>query len=57
VATDENRPSDLISYITDYRAVSAVRGWAPGRDARRTIADITAWIDGEGSTLRDVLMG
>jgi CDP-paratose 2-epimerase len=57
VPTDENRPSDLRSYITDYRAVSAVRGWAPQRDARRTIGDITEWIDGQGAALRDVLMG
>jgi CDP-paratose 2-epimerase len=56
-ATDENRPSDLRSYITDYRAVSAIRGWAPRRDARRTIGDIAAWIDGQGASLRDVLMG
>ena len=26
-------------------------------DARRTIADIAGWIDGEGAQLRDVLMG
>jgi CDP-paratose 2-epimerase len=57
VSTDENRPSDLRSYITDHRAVSAVRGWAPRRDARRTIADIAGWIDGEGAPLRAVLMG
>jgi CDP-paratose 2-epimerase len=57
VETDENRPSDLRSYITDYRAVAAVRGWAPRRDARRTIGDIAAWIDGQGAELREVLVG
>ena len=39
--------SDLRFYITDHRAVSAVRGWSPQRDARRTIGDIAGWIDGE----------
>jgi CDP-paratose 2-epimerase len=57
VGTDENRPSDLRWYITDHRAVSAVRGWNPQRDARRTIGDIAAWIDGQGAPLRDVLLG
>ena len=32
--------SDLRFYITDHRAVSAVRGWTPQRDARRTIATL-----------------
>ncbi len=40
MATDENRPADLRFYITDHRAVSAVRGWHPQRDARRTVGDI-----------------
>jgi hypothetical protein len=57
VGTDENRPADLRWYITDHRAVSAVHGWNPRRDARRTIGDIAAWIDGQGATLREVLFG
>jgi len=57
VATDENRPSDLKLYITDHRAVSAVRGWKPQRDARRTFGDIAEWIGGQGPALKDVLFG
>jgi CDP-paratose 2-epimerase len=53
--TDENRPSDLKLYITDHRAVSAVRGWTPRRDARRTFGDIAEWIHGHGPQLKDVL--
>lgn len=55
--TDENRPSDLRLYITDHRAVSAVRGWRPRRDSRRTFADIAEWIAVQGAPLREVLFG
>ena len=43
LATDENRPVDLRLYITDHRAVSAVRGWtsaarrAPHRQRYRRV--------------------
>ena len=53
----ENRPSDLKLYITDHRAVSAVRGWSPRRDAQRTFADIAQWIGGHEAKLREVLFG
>jgi CDP-paratose 2-epimerase len=56
-ASAENRPSDLKLYITDHRAVSAVRGWRPCRDARRTFGDITAWIRAQGPQLRETLFG
>ena len=56
-ATSENRPADLRLYITDHRAVTAVRGWHPRRDARRTIGDIAAWIDAHGAELHGVLFG
>jgi len=56
-AANEDRPADLRLYITDHRAVSAVRGWRPQRDARRTFADIAAWIDSQGPPLREVLFG
>jgi CDP-paratose 2-epimerase len=55
--THENRPSDLKLYITDHRAVSAVRGWRPKRDARRTFSDINTWIEQQGPELREVLFG
>ncbi len=57
VPTCEDRPADLRLYITDHRAVSAVRGWNPRRDARRTIGDIAAWIDAQGAPLREILFG
>jgi hypothetical protein len=54
-ATTENRPADLRLYITDHRAVTAVRGWNPRRDARRTIGDIAGWVDAHRAELHDVL--
>src|SRR5215813_6897697 len=51
--TDENRPSDLKLYITDHRAVSAVRGWRPCRDAHRTFGDIAQWLGAQGPQLRE----
>ena len=56
-ASSEVRPSDLKLYITDHRAVSAVRGWRPKRDARRTFGDIAAWIGSGGPQLREILFG
>jgi CDP-paratose 2-epimerase len=55
VRTDETRPSDLKLYITDHRCVSAVRGWRPKRDGRKTFADIAAWIAANEMQLREVL--
>ncbi len=55
VSSTENRPADLRLYLTDHRAVSAVNGWRPRRDARQTLTDIATWIDGHTDTLRDVL--
>jgi UDP-glucose 4-epimerase len=57
VGANEDRPADLRWYITDHRAVSAVRGWHPRRDARRTIGDIAAWVDGHSAELREVVFG
>ena len=56
-ATSENRPADLRLYITDHRAVSAVRGWTPLRDAHRTVADIAEWVDGHRAELEEVVFG
>ncbi len=56
-ASNESRRGDLKLYITDHRAVSAVRGWRPKRDARRTFSDIAAWIDEQGAPLADILRG
>ena len=57
VASDENRPVDLRFYITDHRAVSAVRGWTPQRDARRTLSDIAEWIDGHRAEMNEIVFG
>jgi len=57
LATDENRPADLRLYISDHRAVSAVRGWHPQRDARRTVSDIADWIEGHRTELYEVVFG
>ncbi|MBS1856518.1 MAG: NAD-dependent epimerase/dehydratase family protein [Acidobacteria bacterium] len=56
-ASGETRPSDLKLFITDHRAVSAVRAWRPKRDARQTFADIAAWIESQGAPLREILLG
>jgi CDP-paratose 2-epimerase len=53
----ENRPADVRIYVTDHRAVSAAAGWAPRRDARRTLADIYQWIQSEESAVERVLLG
>jgi CDP-paratose 2-epimerase len=52
------RPAQTVAGASEYGiTVSAVRGWNPQRDARRTIGDIAAWIDGQGDPLREVLFG
>jgi CDP-paratose 2-epimerase len=56
VETDtSNRPADLRIYISDARAVQAVRGWQPRRDARATISDIHEWMAREQTRLAYVL--
>jgi CDP-paratose 2-epimerase len=57
LASNENRPVDLRFYITDHRAVSAVRGWTPQRDARRTVSDIAEWIDGHRAEMNEIVFG
>jgi len=55
--TNENRPADLRLYVTDHRAVSAVRGWHPQRDARSTLTDIAEWVDAHTAELTEVVFG
>ena len=57
LSTDENRPADLRLYISDHRAISAVRGWQPRRDARRTLRDIAEWVDSHSAELSEVVFG
>ncbi len=48
----ENRPADVRSYVTDYRALSAVSAWKPKRDARAIVTDICTWLRAEEGRLR-----
>ncbi|HEY3450191.1 MAG TPA: NAD-dependent epimerase/dehydratase family protein [Myxococcales bacterium] len=40
----ENRPADVIWYVTDNRGTSERFGWTPRRDARAVLADTYAWL-------------
>ncbi len=51
----EDRPADVRIYVTDHRAVSAVNGWRPRRDAELTLSDIHRWLVSEGEEIRAVL--
>jgi CDP-paratose 2-epimerase len=51
----ETRPADVRVYITDHSRVSAVNGWQPKRDARRTLTDIHRWLIAGGDGLRSLL--
>jgi CDP-paratose 2-epimerase len=54
-SSTEQRPADLRLYLTDHRRVSAVNGWRPKRDARKTLGDIYEWIRAHEAALRAVL--
>lgn len=54
-ASTEERPADLRIYISDHRRVSAVNGWKPRRDARRTLSDIHEWLADYESILLPLL--
>ncbi len=51
----KNRPADLISFITDSTKIKKLTGWSPKKDARKTIADITKWINENKEQLKDIL--
>jgi CDP-paratose 2-epimerase len=55
-ASSESRSADVRIYLSDARVVSAVNGWAPQHDARRTLGDIFAWLRAEERNLRDILL-
>ena len=57
VPVTESRPADVRVYLTDHRAISAVAGWMPRRDARRTLSDIHEWIRSEETAVKSVLLG
>lgn len=51
----ENRPADLISFITDSRKIKNISGWAPKKNAEETVSDIAKWIDDNKDQLKDIL--
>jgi len=51
----ENRPNDLIWYITDISRVSQAFGWEPKKTVNDTISDIARWIGSNRELLRNVL--
>jgi len=53
----QTRPADVRIYLTDHSRLSAVAGWRPQRDARRTLADIFSWISGAEAQVKGALEG
>lgn len=51
----ENRPNDLISYITDNRRVSQATGWSPKRTPSMIIDEIAQWIRDHKVALEPIL--
>lgn len=54
-STKENRPADLISFITDCSKIKNLTGWKPKKDIRQTVSDITNWINENKDQLKDIL--
>ena len=54
-SSPETRPADVRVYITDHSRVSAVNGWKPRWDARKTLSDIHEWLKNGGEALRALL--
>ena len=52
---NENRPADLISYITDMTRLKKLTGWEPKKDAEQTVSDITEWIRENEASLKNLL--
>ncbi|EKE19392.1 MAG: hypothetical protein ACD_9C00032G0004 [uncultured bacterium] len=51
----ENRPADLISFITDNTKIKELTGWKPKKDVRQTITDISQWINENKEQLKSIL--
>jgi len=51
----ENRPNDLISYITDIRRVSAATGWRPQHSVEQIVTEIARWISDNRVALAPIL--
>ncbi|MGA2136059.1 MAG: NAD-dependent epimerase/dehydratase family protein [Bryobacteraceae bacterium] len=55
-AVAETRPADVRIYFTDHGRLTAVKGWQPARDARKTLTDIFQWIRGNEAVLKHALV-
>jgi CDP-paratose 2-epimerase len=51
----EERPGDLRIYLSDCRALHALTGWRPKRDARAVLADTHEWIANHEKAVRAAL--
>lgn len=51
----ENRPADLISFITDSNKIKKISGWQPKMNAEETISDIAKWISDNKEQLKNIL--
>lgn len=54
-AVAENRPNDLICYLSDRRRVEARTGWRPRREPAAILEEITRWIVDNKSLLEPIL--
>lgn len=54
-AVVENRPQDLVAYLSDCRKVTAATGWRPKTSADQIIAEITRWIVDHRRDLEPIL--
>ena len=51
----ENRPGDIIFYVTDYSKINKICGWKPKKTIRDTVSDITNWINENKEDLKNIL--
>jgi CDP-paratose 2-epimerase len=51
----ENRPADLISFITDCSKIRNLTGWKPKINAEQTVKDIADWINNNKEQLKNIL--
>lgn len=55
--TTEERPADVVWYVTDNRRTTDVFGWAPVRDARTILKDTHDWLREHEDAFRSVFGG
>ena len=51
----ENRPADLISFVTDCRKIKNLTGWKPKKGIDETVEDIANWINDNREELKNIL--